>query len=451
MQSHTCFWRRRVFAERGVVLLAAVVALAAVPAAAQPELAGPPAAPDSVAQAADSAYSELLERIEALEQAQGERELEDLRRIAETEAAAAQAAAPAPAAEAVFTSGSRALQALNPELSITADAGLQLAMSGAQPDTLGDGSGMIFRAVGLHFEANLDPYSFLKIAVPVKLDGVELEEAYATWVGLLPDLSLTVGRFRQQFGVVNRWHTPALDQWDFPLALTTLLGDDGLCQLGFGLEWRMPALLASSHTLTLQVTNPMNDHLFEGSMVGVPTALAHLRNYWDLTSSTYLELGLSGMWGVNHRPEHLPEDDPLFVAGANDWRDTWVGGLDLTVSWAPLRFERYRGLTWRSELFAVRKEIPGDRIQALGAYSYLDARLSQTWVIGVRGDVTQPFEADNGGKLDWAVSPYVTWWQSAWVKLRLQGTHLRRDGGQIDNRLVLQAVMSVGPHKHAQY
>ena len=157
------------------------------------------------------------------------------------------------------------------------------------------------------------------------------------------------------------------------------------------------------------------------------------------------------MWGVNHRPEHLSEDDPLFVAGANDWRDTWVGGLDLTVSWAPLRLERYRGLTWRSELFAVRKEIPGDRVQALGAYSYLDARLSHTWVIGVRGDVTQPFEADNGGKLDWAVSPYVTWWQSAWVKLRLQGTHLRRDGGQIDNRLVLQAVMSVGPHKHAQY
>ena len=432
-------------------LASLVVLLAGAPAAAQEQPPEPAAVALEPAPAPDGAHLELLSRLEALEKVQEERELEDLRRLAESEASASQSAGPAPVAEAVFTSGSRSLQALNPELSVTLDAGAHFGFSGADLKSAADGSGMHFRVVGIHFEANLDPYSFAKVAIPVTPTGVGLGEAYATWVRVLPDVAMTLGKFRQQFGVVNRWHTPALDQFEFPLALQTLLGPDGLAQIGASFEWKMPALLASSHTLTVEVTNPMNGQLFTGEMGGVPVALGHLRNYWDLGPSTYLELGLSGMWGVNHRPEDLPETDPAFLPGANDWRDTRVGGLDLALSWAPLRLERYRGVTWRSELFAVRKELPGERLQALGGYSYLDARLSESWVVGVRGDLTQPFAVDNAGKLDWAVSPYVTWWQSAWVKLRLQGTHLRRDSGEIDNRLVLQAVMSVGPHKHARY
>ena len=39
-------------------------------------------------------------------------------------------------------------------------------------------------------------------------------------------------------------------------------------------------------------------------------------------------------------------------------------------------------------------------LEALGAYSYLDAQVNEAWVIGIRGDLTQPFELDNGDELE---------------------------------------------------
>jgi hypothetical protein len=188
----------------------------------------------------------------------------------------------------------------------------------------------------------------------------------------------------------------------------------------------------------------MNDHLFTGRWVGVPTALARLRNYWDLSENTYFELGLTGMHGTNHQFGVEGQDD-------EPWRNTLVGGLDLTVRWTPLQRERYRGLTWRSELFAVSKELADDTLTAFGGYSYLDWRLSQILVLGVRFDLTQPFEVDNADAWDWQVVPYLTWWQSAWVRARLQYAHRQPSEGDAVDSVVLQLVWSVGPHKHEKY
>lgn len=459
----------------GLFLLAPLLSLlSAAPARAQ---TAPPTGTASEPQL--SGDDAILKRLTALEKAQEERELADLRREADSEAASSQAQPQASAADAVFTSGARALQALNPELSLTADLGAKVSLKGTDPDSLFGELGPYFRVLGAHFEANLDPYAFLKAAVEFSPMGVGLGEAYGTWVSPVPGLSLTLGKFRQQFGVVNRWHVPALDQFEFPLALRTVLGDEGLNQIGLSAEWRMPALWASAQTLTVQVTNGMNDHLFTGKLAGIPTALLHLRNYWDLTPSTYLELGLSGMWGTNHDPEaksvpqmqqaYQADGTPIVLYDANgqpigpmmvpgepttvreDWRDTWLGGVDLTVSWAPPNRERYHQVTWRSEYFVVGKETTAGRIVAMGAYTYLDARLSESFVVGVRGDLCQPFALGASDQWTWAVSPYLTWWQSAWVKLRLQGTHLKPPDGPSDTRLVLQAVLSVGPHKHERY
>jgi hypothetical protein len=395
----------------------------------------PAADPAAASQAPAVSQEDLVRRIQALEEANEQRELESLRSDAE---AAASESAGETAAPTTFTSGSRSLQALNPEMSITADAGAHLGLSGTDWNGMSERSGMDFRSLGLHLQANLDPYSFVKVAIPLTPEGIELEEAYATWVAVLPGLSISLGRFRQDLGTVNRWHEEALDQVDYPLALTTLFGEEGLNQIGISVDQRLPSLFADSQAITVQLTNPMNEQLFTGRMTGIPAALARLRNYWDLSESTYFELGLSGMWGTNN-------------ATGETWRDTWVGGLDLNFAWAPAQQLRYRGLAWRSEIYLVEKELPRARLQAIGGYSYLDLRLSDSWVIGLRGDLTQPFELDNKGRWDWGFSPYVTWSQSEWVKLRLQGTHLRHAGGEDETVLMLQAVMAAGPHKHDKY
>ncbi len=350
--------------------------------------------------------------------------------------------------DTVFSSGNRALQALNPEISVVVDAGARAKMTDFDGDTLGDESQFYFRVLGLHFQANLDPFSFFKATIGFHADGVELGEAYATWVNVLPGLNLTLGKFRQQFGVIQRWHVPSLDQYDFPLAITTLLGSSGLNQIGFSLEWLVPALWTDDQRLVLQVTNSSNEHLFNGQQFGVPAALLHWSQYYDLSRSTYLELGLTGMLGTNNKRNLLDENGDR---SDEPWRMTTLAGADLTVSWSPLNNERYRHLTWRSEFYWVGQETPDGYLAAGGGYSYLDAGLSEVWAIGVRGDLTQPFTVDNDGRWIWQAVAYLTWWESPWVKIRLQLAHKDGDGQPTEEMLMIQMVFSAGPHKHDRY
>ena len=348
----------------------------------------------------------------------------------------------------VFKSGQRSLQAINPEISVTGDAGGQVVMNsdGFSP-SIRTGAG--FRVVGLHVQSALDPFSFTKMALEFTPEEVELGEAYVTWSNLFSNVSLTAGKFRQQFGIVNRWHKHALDQYDFPLALTTLFGPDGLNQTGLSMEWLMPSLTAQVNNLTLEVTNGQNRQLFNGDAFGFPTVLMHYRNYYDLNRNTYLELGLTGMGGTNNfcgyndtgnrvtDPEHL----------------TSVAGLDLTVDWEPLNRAHYHSLLWRSEFYQVRKQQAGGQtILARGAYSYLEYKLNERWCLGTRWDYTQPFEADNGDRAIYQLVPYLTWWQSHWMRFRLEYDH---PFGSVDSNtsgvLHLQLTWAAGPHKHDRY
>jgi hypothetical protein len=88
----------------------------------------------------------------------------------------------------------------------------------------------------------------------------------------------------------------------------------------------------------------------------------------------------------------------------------------------------------------------------MGAYSYLDIGVNERIGFGVRGDVTQPFELNpEDDELRWQVAAYLTWWQSPWVKLRLQYSHADGAERPMEDRLVLQFVFAAGPHKHERY
>jgi len=142
---------------------------------------------------------------------------EALRRAAKKEIAEKDAE---PSREETFTSGALGLQALNPEISITGD----ILWSYTDNNTTDKKSDVLFRGLGIHAEAYLDPFTHFKSAFSFNEDEAELEEVYLTRFGLLPQVNLTLGKFRQQFGVVNRWHKHALDQVDFPLALREIFG-----------------------------------------------------------------------------------------------------------------------------------------------------------------------------------------------------------------------------------
>ena len=413
------------------------------------------------------AVKKLQLQVKQLTEKSGDDELARLAREAEEEAKAPDESNKP--REKQFLWGALALQKLNPEISISVDILAQLIIDGdrfyAGRD---DRTSMPVREVGINFQHVLDPYSTFKATInftPWPDPAVEPEEMYITWSGLVRGLSFTVGRFRQQFGTINRWHEHDLDQTGYPMGLELALGEGGVVSTGVSVKWFMPPLWAHAMELTLEVTDGENETLFAGEFFSVPTFLLHLKNYWDLTENTYLELGLSGIFGFNNRRGYA--DEKSGEIADEPWRKTVVLGADLTLHWSPLRKARYRSLTWRTEFYWVHKENPAgwadDARQSWGAYSYLDYQLSETWFCGVRLDAALPTERNQYGDTEvaWGVTPYVTFWQSEFVYLRLEYQHGQdiphRDSDdkpwrrRMDNRVLFQIDFAAGPHKHEKY
>jgi hypothetical protein len=415
----------------------------------------------------DAEIAALKKRIDELSTATGKQKAQDeltsLRRLAETKAKEKPAAEEKPE-ETVFKSGSLGLQALNPEISVTGD----FLFSSRQDTTSNESSDFDFRTLGIHVESWLDPYTRFKAAIPVTENETSLGEGYITLYNIADDLNLTLGKFRQQFGVVNRWHKHGLDQVDFPLALRQIFGNGGLNQSGLSLDWMMPPTGDTSQQLTFQVTDGSNSRLFGENARNRPSLLAHYKNYRDISKDTYLEWGLTGLLGWND------EWDIQGGTKQNSSQMTTVLGADLSVLWEPTEKMRHRNIEWRSEAYWLSKKLlapdgsGSDNINAWGLYSYLQNKISRTIDIGIRSDFyvpdtksyanlssslsLSPLAVTGDNPYIWQIGPYITWWQSPFVKFRVEYDY--SNGKRIENPehiVWLQLIFSAGPHKHERY
>jgi len=371
-----------------------------------------------------------------------------------------------------FQGKARSLQMLNPELS--AGIGMFGAMVYKDGEFYPGGgslgmhepgspprSGAFIRMVGIHLQSMLDPFSMLKVAFCLDGTGAHLGEAYITYNSVGKRLGLTLGRFRQPFGVVNRWHKHGLEQFDYPLMLKVPFGPGGLAQTGISLNWLMPSLWAHSQELIIQVTNSENQGLFAGNFFSIPSGLLRLKNYWDLSRNTYLELGMTGLVGFNNRTgqpgkeEEQPDGKMKTVVVADEpVKVAWAAGADLTLNWEPLNRALYRGVVWRSEFLYAQRDADGGGYQDFwGAYSYLQIKVARPLSVGVRGDVIRHFEPMGADTrtFKWQASPYITWWQSPWLRFHLQYDIARDHLAPYEHRVILQVECAAGPHKHERY
>ena len=396
-----------------------------------------------------------------------EDELAKLRRLAEAEAETEEKDVTGRTDDTspTFKAGWLSLQALNPEISVTGD----IVGSYRHQEDNRERWDMIFRGLGLHFESYLDPYTKFKAAVPVNDNGAALGEAYMTRFGAAEGLNLTIGKFRQQFGVVNRWHKHALDQVDFPLPLRQIFGNGGLNQTGVSLDYALPLLWGSVQDVTVQITEGSNDRLFGGNTRSTPSVLCRYKNYRDLSKDTYIEWGLTGLWGWN---DTWGVQRGGATVNVHDSRSTRVAGADFSLLWEPTDRMRHRNVEWRTELYLLSRDILApddsgkDTLNAGGAYSYVQTKLSREWDVGLRLDYYKPDAKDyaavgstlaplaftKSGAYRWQAGPYVTWHQSPFVKYRLEYNHTDgRRTGKPEDVIMLQVIFSVGPHKHDRY
>ncbi len=372
--------------------------------------------------------------------------------------------------ETVFKARGLSLSQMNPEISASGDF---LGYLRDQRHSRNH-AGMDMRGLELNFQSYLDPFSRMKATLHVTEEEVHLEEAYFTRFSVFNNVNMDMGKFRQQFGIVNRWHEDALDQVFYPLALQYIFGEEGLAQTGISLDWTLPQRGKVCHGLTLQITGSDNEELFTGDTWGRPAVLAHYKNYRDLSTNTYMEFGLSGLLGWNDEWDtFLWRDDGFQLFKDHDALATAVYGADFSLVWEPVDRALYRNLEWRSEVFFLDRDILApdwsgkDNIQAWGAYSYLQSKLAKRLDAGIRVDYFQPdskryanmpgaslapLAYTSGSPQRWQVAPYVTWWQSEFVKFRVEYDYAWGHGmEEPEHALWLQANFAVGPHKHERY
>ncbi|HEX7117925.1 MAG TPA: hypothetical protein VF212_04010 [Longimicrobiales bacterium] len=386
--------------------------------------------------------------------------------LAALRAAAAAAAATGEAADAdttaneagEFVGRQRSLQALNPEITVTGD--LFAIVNADEPGQ----DNFVPREFELAIQSSLDPYSRAKIYLGRHQPGgelapfghadgeagaaeahaeaeIEIEEGYVEWVNLPGGLGVTLGKFRQRFGTLNRWHPHSLPGQQLPLPVQAFFGEHGLAQTGVSLHWLAPVHGFGTYELWTELTRSGNETLF-GESAGLST-LAHLNAFYDLGRATYFELGLTGLAGPNG------------VGGERF--GTRVGGVDFALSWRPPERAHYREATLRGGAVYGRVAPHVDpetgaaeaaAEDAFGAFAIGEYRLNRRWVVGARYEYTQdPAHPEESA---WLVAPTLTWWQSEYVRLRLEYDYLRRPEGLL-RQLVLQTTVAMGPHKHETY
>lgn len=336
------------------------------------------------------------------------------------------------------------LSAFNPEIGVLADIVGQLSESSAD----GEGNDKLSaREMELVFGHPIDPYSRLDVTASFSdFEAANLEEAYITHWGLPWEIRGRVGRLKPKIGKAVAIHRDSLDTVDEPLVVSSYLGTEGLSRTGLELSGFLPLpWTAVVHELTAGV---MEGGIGEGgTLFGStrrrPSFYAHLKNFWDISEASNLELGAT------------------YLAGSKDADARWevnALGLDATLihyvtPTNKLKWQNELYLQDRDEAFSIGED--GTRMNfhdhPWGLYSLADYRFNPRFGFGGRFDYVEPVEvapAQLARHADTAWSGHVTFYQSEFARWRLQYRHTNFAQGGDDNTVFLQGTVAIGVHKH---
>ncbi len=242
------------------------------------------------------------------------------------------------------------LQSLNPDMAIIGDiaaAAFGVARASAAGSPLADDplqtgghdagdSGFTLRQLEIALGASVDPYLRFDANL-IFIEGVEVEEAYATTLALPLSLQARAGMFLSRFGRHNEQHP---HRWWFvsqPLVVGHLLGEDGHRGLGAEGSWLLPLPWAVTVSAAVQESA---GGCCSRSFSPIDDEPAALRSALDLVTTGAVEQffavsdDLSVLWGLSAAlgpAQYLDDDgraelwgtDVLFRYAPTDARVRW--------------------------------------------------------------------------------------------------------------------------------
>ncbi|MFG0273764.1 MAG: hypothetical protein ACF8QF_01775 [Phycisphaerales bacterium] len=316
--------------------------------------------------------------------------------------------------------------ALNPEITLYFDMGANISSSDSP-----EADRFNLREMELDFRAAVAPFAdavaTFAIAEEIEEDEngdassefkFEVEEAYINFHTLPYDTALKGGKFRNAFGRNNLLHTHDLPQVTRPLAVDSFLGGEGLSTVGASLSWLVPNPGNEYIELIAEVVNADGGEespILGGADADDPAVLAHAKWFTDLGDWASLEIGGSYLYGAS---------------GADSDFDAGLWGIDVTYQRRNPETPDLRSFLVQGELFFGDNDRLDDndnpfRNSSSGGYIFAQQQLAKNWYAGLRYDYTEyPNSEDFGpGDESWAVSPYVSYYLTEWIRLRAEYQH----------------------------
>jgi hypothetical protein len=303
----------------------------------------------------------------------------------------------------------RGSQSFNPDMSVILDAegGYQRRplqfLNGDDPLLRGEEGkkslGVAVQEVELAFSAIVDPYfrGDVFLTIP-NLEGLEVEEAFATSTSLPWNLQVKGGSFRSAFGRQNGQHLHMQDFTRRPLINAAFLGADGLRGPGVQVSWLAPLpfyLTLYAEAFSIGAPNepaagttlapPVSS--FGGGQPDDLTYTAEAKAFFPFGDAWSVYLGLNGATGVSPGL-FQPTAAGVDVIGAN--RRSYLVGADLYVKWKPPNVAAgYNSLAWQTEAIWRHLDDAADLPGGWdgGLYSQVVLQVARRWFLGVRGDV----------------------------------------------------------------
>jgi hypothetical protein len=290
----------------------------------------------------------------------------------------------------------------------------------------------------ISMQSVVDPYARADFFFTVGRDPVtgkysfDVEEGYLTTLSLPAHLQLKAGKFRSALGRINPVHPHALPFISLPNAYSNYFGD-GINDEGFSLSWLIPNTLFYQE-LVFQVTDgPIESPSFSRSVGNTYFEMAHLKNFFDLSSNATLELGLTGMTGANK-----------YNLRSN------IGAFDLTYKWKPVEYNTYKSFTWQTEAYFSNAKTPNaETVNSFGMYSFINFQFSQRlFFTGMYSYSNKPFSASTHEN---SYSATVGWYATEFQKIEIEGKTTASNVEKEQNQVQLRWIFVIGTHGAHQY
>lgn len=303
------------------------------------------------------------------------------------------------------------------------------------------------REVELGLFGRVDPYASAVVRLsageePAGLEPsdrsltVEVDEANLTLLTLPLGTTARLGVMRPRFGTLNVVHQDDLPQIDRPNVLSRFFGEEQLeGEKGIEAFWVLP--LPIYNELSVGVFDGDNEVAFGRGTLRDPLVIGRWRSFFELEEHGGLQVDVSAASGI-----------------ATDAHRNTVLGLGAKYKWgAP--GSGFPLFTIAGEaLYAMRTvATDGDdttpprerRFDRWGGYLYGQWDFDRRWAVGLRGDWTE-LAVERGR--EWAVSPYLQFKPSEFLRFRVQYKHSEGTGAvdRVANEFFLQGTFILGAH-----